>query len=154
MVERGISEAMKASGRRLLDKLDEFGLFPESAGWFYDEGREDWRYLVATAAVDVVGRRKIYAAIIDLFEAFDFGSELTSFDVHLVSPREPWYAAMKGTIGVSGNSNAIFQNVTLNGVYIKEAPAYRFSAPQDAKTMKRNVATFARKAEKAAALSH
>ena len=152
MVEKHLSDYMIDAGDRFLAKLDEFGLSPESAGWFLDDERGDWRYLIATSAIDVTGRRKIYGAIIDLFEAFDFGPALTSMDVHLVSPREPWYAAMRGTIRMD-DGRLHLQDVGFNGILIKEALVYRFFAPPSAAVLKRNVETFSKRAEKAAAYS-
>ncbi|APH73898.1 hypothetical protein BSQ44_22860 [Aquibium oceanicum] len=144
---------MIEAGASFLSKLDEFGLSPESAGWLYDTARSDWRYLVASAAIDVVGRRKIYGAIIDLFEVFDFGDDLTSMDVHLVSPREQWYVIMRGAVSVSGASRARIRRSNLNGIHIEDALVYRFFAPPAAAKLERQANMFAKKAHKAAELA-
>ena len=150
MAEERISVPSVDVGRAFLEKLDEFGLYPESAGWLYAHGLGDWRYIVATSAIDVVGRRKIYSEILDIFDTYDFGPSLTEADVHLVSPNEEWYALMRGFFQFSGGpgSHASFHNCIINGQRL-DGFVYRFFAPPNESILKRQSERFAKNARKA-----
>lgn len=146
MAERRLSDAAIASGQQFLSKLDEFGFRPESVGWIYANSLDEWRYIVATSGVDIVGRRKVYGAILDLFEAFDFGEGLTESDVHLVSLHEHWYAVMRTFF--STNSTMVFEGCEFNGEKF-DAYIYRFNAPPKEADVARQLKSFQKSAAKA-----
>lgn len=151
MVERKLSDASIEAGQVLLDRLDEYGLRPESAAWLFAHGLGDWKYVIATSAIDLVGRRKIYAGLLDVLDASDFGDVLTEADIQLVSPREPWYSYLRGTMHVGGRTRVTVKNSAFNGMKI-DGVIYRFfDAPTDGE-LKRMVATFTKTAKKALAL--
>lgn len=143
------SDDMIAAGVEFLAKLDEYGFHPESAGWMLLPSTEDWRYIVATAAIDVVGRRKIYGAIIDLFEAHDFGPHLDSFDVHLVAPRENPYRLIRRYVMAEGDGvlrikNSKFDGVPVNAVILRQLKV------QPPEVLEKQVKSFVKNAKKAA----
>jgi uncharacterized protein (DUF1786 family) len=74
-------------GARILDAVDEFGLQPEGAFWFFDEESSEWRFHIVSSLVDVAGPRwmfiqlnKILPEIVDQLPP--------AFDLHLVSANE------------------------------------------------------------------
>lgn len=83
------------AGERLADKLDALGLSPERVAWLYDRELEEWRLLVATLAVDMMGRTKLYSALLDLFDAGAFGDSLSADDVFFVAAWEQSYERLR-----------------------------------------------------------
>lgn len=109
----------------------------------------EWRYTVPTNPVDVVGRRKLYGAIIDIFAVYDFEEALTEADVHLASPREPWYAVMKGLgVTVQTGGHLSTKDSWSNGRRF-DVEMYRFSSPPSEAELKKRSTVFAKKASKA-----
>lgn len=143
------SDEMIQAGQAFLAKLDEYGFHPESAGWMQVPSTDDWRYIVAAAAIDVVGRRRIYGAIIDLFEAHDFGPHLDPFDVHLVAPRENPYRFIRQFVRIEGDSIVRIENGTFNGVPVN-AVILRQLKTQPPEALQKQVKDFAKNARKAA----
>lgn len=152
MVERPLSNAAVEAGEAFLEKLDDFGLLPESAAWVYSDALDEWRYLVATSGVDTSGRRAIYRGILDVFDAFDFGADLTESDVQLVSPNEDWYALLRQMFRVKGGGRTriTLDNCKVNGILVNaELVIYRFGdVPSKTESSKR-VKYFEKKAKKA-----
>ena len=145
MVTEPLSDAAITAGSGLLQKLDDYGFTPESAMWLYLHSLREWRYMIATEAVDIAGRKKIYAGILDILDASDFGSVLTEADIHLVSPSEVWYQYFRGVARGTGLMH--FNNCIVNGMQF-DAVVYRFFDPPEQNQFIQQVDRFTKRARK------
>lgn len=142
MAERNLSEDSITAGKTLLDRLDEFGLRPETAGWIFVHSLNEWRYCIASASVDAVGRRKLYSGVIAVLDICNFGDALAEADVHLVSPNEDWYLLMREATSFNQGLRRIAESYGANGMRF-DALIYRtFSSPPDNNTLRKNSEKF------------
>lgn len=106
---------MIESGRALLDKLDDLGMYPEAVAWVYDHALGDWRFYVASGFVDTAGRRKVYGLLLDALEALGLPEGLSAFDIHLESPRGKLFKALS-IIKTGEHAHARFKDCRINGI--------------------------------------
>lgn len=114
MVRRHISAELKAAGADLLRATDALGMQAQGAMWVYRHALEDWRYYLVTSLVDTIGRRKTYRLLLKAFEVVDFPKEMTVEDVHLGSPKEPFFQLVSKIVRVDGGGTATFENCIFN----------------------------------------
>lgn len=106
MAQNDLSRQMIAAGEQLADELDTLGLAPELVAWLYDPELEEWRLLIATLAVDTIGRSKLYSGLLDLFDAGAFGDALNVDDVHFVASWERTYERLRAFAEPSATADA------------------------------------------------
>lgn len=127
MVGQALREDLIEAGGRLLAAADEAAIRPAAAAWLYDHALGEWRYYMATILVDAVGRRPIYAAIINLFDSVKAPDDFSIVDVFLAGPRDPVFQLVSSMINIQGNARLRFSNCFLDDVLF-DALLYRFDA--------------------------
>jgi hypothetical protein len=111
-------------GRQLWEVLRENATFPADGVFWLLDSENGWRLLVATSRVDQVGRQKAYEELGNLTRAVVPGAS-QSLLVELVSPRTPFYQALRSVFGKTASvEGARLGNTQVGGMYIDDAYLY------------------------------
>ena len=129
MVDKTLTREMIAAGKRLLEVLDEEGINPAAALWFYYPEYERWKLLIAEYEVGSTGPMNLYRQIREVLEAKrDELPDLQLFDVVLVKPDEPLLRLLRQAIGTDTSVSGIrFKNNVVNGTVIEDTYLYRLT---------------------------
>ena len=129
MVDKTLTREMIAAGKRLLEVLDEEGINPAAALWFYYPEYERWKLLIAEYEVGSTGPMNLYRQIREVLEARrDELPDLQLFDVVLVKPDEPLLRLLRQAIGTDTRVSGIrFKNNVVNGTVIEDTYVYRLT---------------------------
>ena len=128
----------------MLDAADQIGLHPQGAAWIYDHGLEEWRYVLVSALVDTLGRRRVYSLLAKAFRKLTLPEQMTIVDVHLESPRSPLYYGVRSAVIMEGGIIK-FENCTINGVLF-DGLIYRWGISPSPEALQRTERDFLRKA--------
>ena len=123
LVDRDIED-----GKKLIESLDRSLFQLKSALWFYFTESEEWRLLLASPLIDVAGPRSCYNIIQSVIADMpqDFGISLERISV--ISPRDRLIQLLSIAIRTGGGLSTIrFTDMTINGVFIKNALIYRLT---------------------------
>lgn len=121
-----VAEDVDAAGR-LVTFLDDHGLAVRGALWLYDSDAERWRFVIAFREV----RKDVTSFYLDVAKATSKAASYDLLDlsrVDIVDPDRSIFTALKGVIGVEGNSRVRFSKNRINGVYLEDAMIYRLPA--------------------------
>jgi hypothetical protein len=99
--------------------------FPaEGALWLSQSDSDAWHLLVATPKVDDVGPRKAYEELSKVTQRLPSSSEQLS-RIELISPRQPFYQALRSVFGKTASvEGARLGNTQIGGKYIHDAYLY------------------------------
>jgi hypothetical protein len=142
MAQTALSEDLVRAGHRLLDAADQVGLRPQGAAWVYDHSLEEWRYVLVSALVDTIGRRRVYNLLSKAFRKLTLPEQLTIVDVHLESPQSPLFLALR--VFEVRDSIVKFENCAING-FLFDGVIYRWDASPSPKAVRQNEREFLRK---------
>lgn len=118
-----LSEHQIAAGAAMMDALDSAGIEAQIIGWVHFHNLGDWRLIVASDLLPVMGRAKLYDAIDAVLAAKGPVEGLTVFDVHLAALDEYLPSLAKGPFRFE-QGPVVLNNSTVNGV-VMDAHMYR-----------------------------
>ena len=112
-------------GKGLWDTLRGGKKFPaDGALWLFQPESSEWHLLVATRRVDEVGPRKAYEELSDITRRLPIDSTQL-LRVELISPRLPFYQALRSVFGKTKSvEGARLGNTQIGGMYISDAYLY------------------------------
>jgi hypothetical protein len=124
MGEKALVEDLIDESVALVKELDGTKTPTTFAAWYYYVDADEWRLIIASAAIDsllpkqeAVAYRKVIDALTSLSPA-----ALSVSDLKLVPTSYPLLQALKYLIGTGpdGIARAHFRDCTMNGIFIKE----------------------------------
>jgi hypothetical protein len=127
MVEKNLTSELIQEGARVLKGLDDAGVAPDAALWFYFSDVSAWRFVVAHTKVGADGPRALYRAVQKTLQKLR--NEVTHMGLHDVTvakPEGPLIAQLSKTVATSAGPNGIrsSRNV-VNGTRVEDAYIYR-----------------------------
>jgi hypothetical protein len=126
MVDAALTEQMIDSGATLIRKLDERGLAPDAAFWFYLPDRQEWSLVIAEAKLASKGPRWMYGRIRDaISESTEELHGLSLDTVSVVKPDIPIVSLLMAAIGTGDWAGIRFTNNVINGTVVEDAYIYR-----------------------------
>ena len=129
MGEKALVESLVNDAVVLIRKLDELGISPTSAVWFYYEDADEWRLLIASPALDQFLPKQEAVAYEKLIEAFSNTSTTTIriSDLKLVRTDYPLLKALRvmAHTHAKGIVRLHFTDCTVDQVFVKEAVILR-----------------------------
>ena len=129
MVGTELRQELIDAGAALIRKLDESGLQPAAAFWFYAPDAQAWKLVLAEVKVGTEGPKEVYRRIQRLLgKAPKQFAELSLDDVALAKPDAPLVNLLRTAIRTGpGISGIRFSNNVINGTVIQDAYIYRLS---------------------------
>jgi hypothetical protein len=129
MVAAALTEQMIGSGATLIRKLDERGLAPDAAFWFYVPDRQEWSLVIAEAKLTKKGPRWIYNEIRDAISESSGNLPGLSLDaVSVVKPDVPIVSLLMAAIHTGPGLVGIrFSNNVIDGTVVEDAYIYRLT---------------------------
>jgi hypothetical protein len=124
MAAPNLSQHLIDAGAKLLAALDDAGLQAQGAGWIFDHGLGDWRFMIATSLVDSKGRLWVYKHLVKVMAKLNMPEDLTVADIHLMGTDNPLFRMMAQLIHLD-NGVARFENCRLNDMLF-DAAIYRW----------------------------
>ena len=106
MVGQDLRQELIDAGGRMLRVADEAAIRPAAAAWLRDHRLGEWRYYLATALVDQLGRRIISSALAKEFAKIEPPEDFTFVDVYLASPIDPVFYTLTKLFQVPGERRA------------------------------------------------
>lgn len=127
MVESTLTKEMIASGKALVSKLDDSGVQPDAAFWFYFPDIKEWKLVLAEVKVGSSGPTRVYQDIQKIISQFsDELGELSLNHITLTKPDAPIVKLLQVGIRTGDEISGIrFTNNVINGVVIEDAYIYR-----------------------------
>ena len=127
MVETNLTKEMIDSGARLIGKLDEHGIQPDAAFWFYFPDLQAWKIVIAEVKVGKKGPKEVYRQIQKVLGKFSQELHgLSLDDVSLAKPDSPMVALLRVAIRTGPDMGGIrFKHNVINGTLIEDAYIYR-----------------------------
>ena len=112
-------------GKLLWNALRGNKLFPaDGVLWLSQSESDPWHLLVATLRVDEVGPRKAYEELSKITQRLPADSGQLS-RVELISPRQPFYQALRSVFGKTASvEGARLGNTQIGGKYINDPYLY------------------------------
>ena len=133
MVAAALTKQMIDSGATLIRKLDERGLAPDAAFWFYLPDRQEWSLVIAEAKLVNKGPRWIYSRIRDtISESREELPELSLDKVSVAKPDAPIVSLLMAFINTGpGIAGLRFTNNVIDGTVVEDAYIYRLTSRQN-----------------------
>ncbi len=131
MVEQQLTNEMIAAGAALIRKLDEHGVQPDAAFWFYLPDIKTWKLVIAEVKVGRKGPKEVYSQIKRMLEKFSEEIKGLSLDeITLLKPDARIVALMRLAIRTPPDaiSEIRFTHNVINGTLIEDAYIYRLSS--------------------------
>ncbi|MDD2736879.1 MAG: hypothetical protein PHF56_23340 [Desulfuromonadaceae bacterium] len=127
MVAMTLTKEMIEAGSALVRKLDERGIQPNAAFWFYFSDINKWKLVLAEVNLGAEGPKQIYKNIQETIHANKADLvELSLEDITLAKPDAPFVALLRMAIRTGpGISGIRFSNNVINGTVIEDAYIYR-----------------------------
>jgi hypothetical protein len=111
-------------GHQLWQALRQNRAFPANGVFWLSDTENGWRLLVATPRIDEVGRRKAYEELGTLTRGVIPGAS-QSLLVELISPKTPFYQALRSVFGKTASvEGARLGNTQIGGKFIDDAYLY------------------------------
>jgi hypothetical protein len=120
-----ISAADVGFGKKLWNALRVDKTFPAKGMlWLFDSKTNEWRLLIASPRVDVIGPRKAYEELLRITNGLVLDSEQLQ-RIALISPSLPLYQALRSVFGKTESvEGARLGNTQVGGMYIDDAYLY------------------------------
>lgn len=129
MGEKTLVENLVTDAVGLIQKLDEVGPPPTFAAWYYYDDADEWRFLVASPALDILLPKQEAVAYRKVIEALSSSSPtgLGISDLKLVATKYPLLQALKLLVrtGPKDIARVSFKDCMMNGIFIKEVVVLR-----------------------------
>lgn len=112
-------------GRRLWQLLRNDPKFPiRGALWLLEPEARDWRLIIASPRVDMVGARDAYRELAEVTRSIPAESGQL-LKIELISPRHPMYQALTSVFGQTASvEGARLGGTLVAGIYIDDAYLY------------------------------
>lgn len=129
MVENQLRKELIDAGAALVKRLDESGLQPDAAFWFYFPDANVWKLVVAEVKVGKKGPKEIYRQIQRMLTKMkDELADLSLDDLALSKPDAPLVTLLRTAIQTgSGIHGVRLTNNVINGTVIEDAYIYRLN---------------------------
>lgn len=131
MVATQLTPELIEEGATLVKRLDERGVSPDAALWFYFPDIGAWKLLLAEVKVAAAGPRDVYKTIQKSLQSLR--NEVTHFsleDVAVATPDALLIRLLRQALATGpGISGIRFTRNVVNGVPIEDAYIYRLRAP-------------------------
>lgn len=129
MVGTELRQELINDGATLIKRLDESGLQPDAAFWFYFSDPQVWRLVLAEVKVGKNGPKQVYRQIQRLLgktpKAF---AELSLDDIALTKPDDLLVKLLRTVVRTGpGISGIRFRHNVINGTVIEDAYIYRLN---------------------------
>jgi hypothetical protein len=127
MVKEPLTEQMIASGRKMVELLDNEKFGAVSAFWLFSVESNQWLFVVASPEVRKDGPKRAYGRIQRLLTEFPNGDQSISLDeVKVVPPDHPLVKLLRTTVRTGkGISGLRVTRNRINNTYIEDAYVYR-----------------------------
>lgn len=127
MVTTTLTKEMIEAGASLLKKLDDKGVQPDAAFWFYFPDIQQWKLVLAEVKLGSTGPREIYSRIQEVLSQFTQELKDLSLDsITLAKPDAPIVSLLRVAIKTGPAITGIrFTNNVISGVVIEDAYIYR-----------------------------
>ena len=114
-------------GRRLIETLDQSGLSPKIAFWYYAPAREEWRLAMSIPIVDRIGSLKGYGKIASVMKKLRPPLGMYLSDIHLEDSSGRVVSAVKAAVRPKKRAVDAFKNINryADAEYIQDAYVYR-----------------------------
>lgn len=92
--------------------------------WLFQLKSGEWHLLIATPRVDAVGPKNAYAELSQITRDLP-GDEVKLVRIELISPKHPFYEALRGVFGETASVEGVrLGNTQIGGMYIDDAYLY------------------------------
>jgi hypothetical protein len=129
MVGTQLRQDLIDAGAALIRMLDESGLRPDAAFWFYFPDAQAWKLVLAEVRVGTDGPKEVYRRIQRILgKSREQFSALSLDDVTLATPDAQLVNVLRMALRTSPNISGIrFSNNAINGTVIEDAYIYRLA---------------------------
>ena len=129
VVRETLTDEMILVGKKITERLDDTGIKPNAAFWFFPVDGDVWKLILASSLVRTEGPRKMYMkvheAIADLPEDLP---TLALKDITVVNDRDQLVSLLKKAVKTGiGLSDIRLSKSAINGTYIEDALIYRLN---------------------------
>lgn len=127
MVAMSLPKEMIEAGSVLLKNLDDRGIQPDAAFWFFFSDISQWKLVLAEINLGVEGPRQFYKKIQEtMYEHQGELGDLSLDDVTLAKPDSPIVSLLRQAIRTGpGISGVRFTNNVINSTVIDDTYIYR-----------------------------
>ncbi len=127
MVETQLTPELIREGAALVEGLDQAGVSPDAALWFYFPDMNAWKLLLAEVNVGPEGPREVYRTVQRTLQTLrNQISHLSLEDVALAKPDAPMIKLLAQAVTTGpGIAGIRFKNNVVNGTLIEDAYIYR-----------------------------
>ncbi len=127
MVETDLSKDLIDAGAELIRRLDDGGMQPDAAFWFYFRDTRAWKLVLAEVKVGKTGPKEIYRNIQRTLNAAGEALQpLELDDIALAKPDAPMVELLRLAIRTGpGIGGVRFTQNVINGTLIEDAYIYR-----------------------------
>jgi hypothetical protein len=121
-------DAQVDDGKKLIQALDAAKVDVQAAMWFYFTESNDWRLVIATPLMDVIGPMKTYEIIQNEMEKSLPDLSVKLRNIFLVNPQHKLIRLMKIAVGTGKTISGIrFTQNVINNILIEDAYIYRMT---------------------------
>jgi hypothetical protein len=125
MATQALVDQRIGDGARLIEKLDDDGLDVPVAMWLYSSEWGEWRLLVATKRVQLLGPRAVYGQIIQTLRRLP-GISLRSNNITVVGLDDARVQAIRASYRIPDGGEGVWLGRTAVGnVFFEDAYLYR-----------------------------
>ena len=112
-------------GKELWGALRASRQFPANGAlWLFQPDSGEWHLLIATPRVDEIGPKRAYEELTQVTRRIEADPEQL-LRIELVSPRLPFYEALRSVFGKTASvEGARLGNTQIGGMYISDAYLY------------------------------
>lgn len=131
MVETQLTQELIREGATLVEALDNAGVSPDAALWFYFPDINAWRLLLAEVKVGPEGPRGVYRVVQKTLQGLQNQiSHISLEDVVLAKPDAPIIKLLAKAIATGPGIKGIrFTHNVIDGTLIEDAFIYRLKRP-------------------------
>jgi len=119
LVDKQIDE-----GKKLIEGLDKSKFKLVGALWYYNSNSGEWKLLLVSPLVDVIGPKQSYDVILAVLQDLKLSFELLT-NISVLSPKNSLIQLLGRVVHTEGISQIRFTRNTINGVFIEDALIYR-----------------------------
>ncbi|MGH9411613.1 MAG: hypothetical protein ACRD1V_19425 [Vicinamibacterales bacterium] len=127
MVETQLTPELIQEGAALVERLDQEGVSPDAALWFYFPDISAWKLVLAEVKVGPEGPREVYRTIQRTLQTLRHQiAHLSLEDIAVAKPDAPIILLLTQAIATGpGISGIRFKNNVIDGTLIEDAYIYR-----------------------------
>ncbi len=129
VVSETLTDEMIQIGKQITEKLDDAGISPKAAFWFFSVDGDTWKLIFASPLVRTEGPRKVYMKVREAIAGLPEDLPVPALkNITLVNDHDHLVSLLKKGIKTgSGLSDIRFSRSTIDGTYIEDALVYRLN---------------------------